>query len=172
MVLKCFNLHSSPPPTRGSGRKVIMIWRKWTSLEMLLWSKSHLCCQEISSSVHRSAAAAQSTHKYFMDIPAVQSGVGRAAAVAQSSRNSQASAETARVSRRNQGQQGHQGKFFANQPKSKEVEGSCWHTTRSFSVCFSLQSPNKWSSTTQRKADQYMHAVIGESITCPFTCLL
>ena len=29
-------------------------------------------CQEISSSVHRSAAAARSTHKHFMDTPAVQ----------------------------------------------------------------------------------------------------
>ena len=38
----------------------------------VLWSNSHLCCLEIGSSVHRSAAAARSTHKHFMDTPAVQ----------------------------------------------------------------------------------------------------
>jgi hypothetical protein len=115
MVLKCFNLPSSPPPTRCSEkkRKVIKIWGKWpgvvahainpstreaeaggflssrpawstkwvpgrtrlyretlswktknkqtkkkiwgkwTCLEIVLWSKSHLHCQEINSSVHR-----------------------------------------------------------------------------------------------------------------------
>ena len=38
----------------------------------VLWSNSHLCCLEISSSVHRSAVAARSTHKHFTDTPAVQ----------------------------------------------------------------------------------------------------
>jgi hypothetical protein len=38
----------------------------------VLWSNSCLCCLEISSSVHRSAAAARSTHKHFTDTPAVQ----------------------------------------------------------------------------------------------------
>ena len=38
----------------------------------LLWSNSRLCCLEISSSVHRSAAAVRSTHKHFTDTPAVQ----------------------------------------------------------------------------------------------------
>jgi hypothetical protein len=63
MGFKCFNLPSSPPPTRGSGKE--RIWGKWTCLEMVLWSKSHLCCQEISSPIHRSASAAQSTRKSF-----------------------------------------------------------------------------------------------------------
>ena len=41
------------------------------------------------------------------------------------------------------------------------------------SWCASLWSPDKWSSTTQCKADQYMCVVSKESfITCPFTCLL
>ena len=38
----------------------------------VLWSNSHLCCLEISSSVHRLAAAARSTCKHFTDTPAVQ----------------------------------------------------------------------------------------------------
>jgi hypothetical protein len=40
----------------------------------VLWSNSHLCCVEICSSVHRSTAAAQFTHKHFTDKPAVQFG--------------------------------------------------------------------------------------------------
>jgi hypothetical protein len=39
----------------------------------VLRSNSHLSCLEISSSVHRSAAAAASSmHKHFMDMPTVQ----------------------------------------------------------------------------------------------------
>jgi len=48
-----------------------------------------------------------------------------------------------------------------------------WHTTRSFLVCFLLWSPNKWNSTTQCKADQYMHVTREEPfIASPFACLL
>ena len=48
-----------------------------------------------------------------------------------------------------------------------------WHTTRSFLVCFFLWSPNKWNSTTQCKADQYMHVTREEPfIASPFACLL
>ena len=44
--------------------------------------QSPLHCQEIGRSVHRSAAAAPSTHKHFTDTPAVQFGrVGLATAV-------------------------------------------------------------------------------------------
>lgn len=56
MVLKCFNLPSSQPPNRGSGKERIQV--KWTCLEMVPWRKSCLHCQEISSSVHWSAVAA------------------------------------------------------------------------------------------------------------------
>jgi hypothetical protein len=66
MVLKHFNLPSSPPSTRGSGKEKIQ--GKGTCVEMLLWSKSHLCCQEIGSSVYRSAAAARSIQKHCTDI--------------------------------------------------------------------------------------------------------
>ena len=38
----------------------------------VLWSNSRLCCLEIGSLVHRSAAAAWSTLKDFMDTPTVQ----------------------------------------------------------------------------------------------------
>jgi hypothetical protein len=63
---------------------------------MALWNKSHLPCQEMSSSGHQSTEAVQSTHKHFIDIPAVQfSSVGIAALVAQLNRNSKTSAELA-----------------------------------------------------------------------------
>ena len=56
-VLKCFNLSSSPPPTRGNGKEKLLGYMggggEWTCLEIVLWSKSHLCCQKISSSIHR-----------------------------------------------------------------------------------------------------------------------
>jgi hypothetical protein len=32
-VLKCFNLPSNPPPTRGSGKERIQVGGKWTCLE-------------------------------------------------------------------------------------------------------------------------------------------
>ena len=84
---------------------------------MVLWSKFHLHYQEISSSVHRSAAPARSTCKHFTDTPAVQfSRVGIAnmnlSAVAWPSRGSPASVELAGVSRRDQDQQGPQEKFL------------------------------------------------------------
>jgi hypothetical protein len=69
MVLKTLTSLFSLSPTRGSGEE--RIWGKWTCLEMVLWSNSHLCCVEILSSFHRLAAAAQSTCKHFTDIPAV-----------------------------------------------------------------------------------------------------
>ena len=98
MILKHFNLPSSLPPTRGSGKE--RTWSKWTCLEMVLWSKFHLHCQKIISLVHRSAVTAQSTHKHFTDTPAVQfSSSGLATAVAKPSRNNQISAELAQVSR-------------------------------------------------------------------------
>jgi len=50
---------------------------------MVLWSNFQLHCQEISSSVHRSAAAARSTCKHFVNI------YTSSPAVAQPSRNSQ-----------------------------------------------------------------------------------
>ena len=37
---------------------------------------------------------------------------------------------------------------------------------------FSLWSPDKWNSTAQCKADQYMRVVREESIICPSTCFL
>jgi hypothetical protein len=56
MVLKCFNIPCSPPPTRGSGEE--RLWEKWDLFTKVLWSNSCLCCLEIGSSVHKSAAAA------------------------------------------------------------------------------------------------------------------
>ena len=90
MIPKHFNLSSSSPPTRDSGKERVL--GKWTCLGMVLWSKFHLYCQETS----RSVAAAHFTRKHFTDISAVQfSSVRIAAVVAWPSRNSQASAELA-----------------------------------------------------------------------------
>jgi hypothetical protein len=79
-VLKCFNLPSSPPPTRGSGKERLLGHRgsgPVYSLEQILSAlsgKKQFCWQESAA-----AAAAQSTGKHFMNIPAVHfSSVGRA----------------------------------------------------------------------------------------------
>jgi hypothetical protein len=120
MVLKCFNLSSRLLPTRGNGGKAIMTWRRrlwyrgerllwYRDFEMVLWGKSHLSHQEVSGSVRRSVAEAWSTREHFLDIPAVQFSRFRiAAVVVQPSRNSQALAESAWVSRRDQDHQEHQ----------------------------------------------------------------
>jgi hypothetical protein len=52
-VFKCFNLPSSPIPTRSTGKKRILEQRRvWTFAETVLWSKSNLSCQDISSFLH------------------------------------------------------------------------------------------------------------------------
>ena len=100
MILKGFDILSNPRPTRGSGKDRLP--GKWACLKMVLWSNSRLCCLETGSSVHRITAAAQSTHKHFTDISAVQfSRANRTVVVTRSSRDSQASA-SAQVSRREQ----------------------------------------------------------------------
>jgi hypothetical protein len=108
-VLKYLNLPSSERTDKGAG---------WTCLEIVIWSKSHLCCQEISSSAHRPAAATQSISKHLMGMLVVQGNRFRiAAVVSQPSRDSQASAimteSLAGVSRRVSDQQGCQEKFSA-----------------------------------------------------------
>jgi hypothetical protein len=51
-VLQCFNhLSSSPPTSDGGKERLIEQRRMWTCLEIVLWSKHSLHCQEISSSV-------------------------------------------------------------------------------------------------------------------------
>jgi hypothetical protein len=70
----------------------------------VLWRNSCLCCLEICSSVHRLAAAARSTRKYFIDTPAVQFGrVALAKAVTKPSRASQASASAGIIRRDGRG---------------------------------------------------------------------
>ena len=60
-----------------------------------------------------------------------------------------------------------------NKPKFCEVARNCSKPPEIFLVHLSLWCPEKWSSTLQCKADQYMHVVSKESfIICPFTCLL
>ena len=48
MVLKCFNLPCSPPPTTGSEKESTQDAGKGACLEMVLWSNSCLCCQELA----------------------------------------------------------------------------------------------------------------------------
>jgi hypothetical protein len=57
-VLKCFNLPSSPPPTRGSGKERLIGQRgMWACLDIVLSGDFNLHCQDISS--HESATVAQ-----------------------------------------------------------------------------------------------------------------
>jgi hypothetical protein len=50
-VLKCFNLPSSPPPTRGSGKERLIGQRgMWPCSEVVLRCDFNLHCQDISSS--------------------------------------------------------------------------------------------------------------------------
>jgi len=52
-VLKCFNLLSSPSPTRGSGKQRLIGQRRmWSCSELVLWGETNLCCQGINSLVH------------------------------------------------------------------------------------------------------------------------
>ena len=69
-VLKCFNLPSSPPPTRGHGKERLMGQRKMcTHLEIVLWGRfqSSLSGYHQFTS-HKSAAVAWSTHKHHSQI--------------------------------------------------------------------------------------------------------
>jgi hypothetical protein len=69
MFLKHYNLPCNPPPTRGSRKE--RIGGKEDLFTKGIATTS-ICCLEIQNSVHRLAAAAPSTHRYFMDIPVVQ----------------------------------------------------------------------------------------------------
>jgi hypothetical protein len=70
MALKYIKLPFSLLPTEGNGEARIM--GKWSYLEIVLWSNSHLCCLEICISVHRLAVAYKSSSKHFSDTPAIQ----------------------------------------------------------------------------------------------------
>ena len=88
--------HHPPAVVGEKGYKELDLFRK------VLWSTSHLCYLEISSSVYRLAVAAWPTHKHFTDTPVVQLGrVRLATVVTQPSRDSQTPA-SAQVSRRDQ----------------------------------------------------------------------
>ena len=70
MALKCIKLPFSLLPTEGSGEERIL--GKWIYLEIVHWSKSHLCCLEICISVHRLAVEFRSTNIHFRYIQAIQ----------------------------------------------------------------------------------------------------
>jgi hypothetical protein len=68
----------------------------------ILWSNSHHCCLEISSSAHSLEIAVQSTSKHFTNTPAVQfSRVRLAIVLTKPSKDIQATA-SAQVTKRNQ----------------------------------------------------------------------
>jgi hypothetical protein len=130
MVLKCFNLPWSPPPSRGSGKG--RLWGKWTYLERF-FGATHICVVYKSAVQFTSlqAAATPSTRKHFTDTSAVQ--------------------------------------FDRVRFSSNKLQ----HTSRRFSVCFSLCRTDKCSLATQCKANQYMFVTSKESfITSLFMGLL
>lgn len=103
MVFKRFHLPCSPPPSRSSGKKGF--WGKWTCLEKVLWSSSHLHCQEISSQFTGQQwqldALANTSQIRYTSSPVLKcrDSNHESAVVAVPSRDSQASA-SAHVSRR------------------------------------------------------------------------
>ena len=55
MLLKCFNLSSSSPPTKENRKERLIGQRMvWTCLEIVLRGESSLQCQDISNWVHTS----------------------------------------------------------------------------------------------------------------------
>ena len=86
---------------------------------MVLWSNSHLYCLKIGSSLHRSAAAAPSTHKHFMDAPAVQfSGV--------------------RIANMN-----HQWWNYLAETTRQASAGGTWRVAKSSQLCISQQTEDQ-----------------------------
>lgn len=58
-------------------------------------------------------------------------------------------------------------------PSPQKLQEAAAYYQKVFLVYFDFWSPDKWRSTTQFKADQYLCVVNEESVTmCPFTCLL
>jgi hypothetical protein len=55
------------PPKAVERKDTVERCREVDLLRKVLWSYSHLCCLEVSSSAHRFSAAAWSTHKHFTD---------------------------------------------------------------------------------------------------------
>lgn len=137
---------SSPTPTREWEVDV---------LRKVLCSISYLCCQEISSSVHRSATRSL---KHLTDTSAVQfNSIGMAAAVARPRLNGH--------QQEGRGQQ--ELSMLSAEPLTTKTQDPT-NVPQLSSLFPSLWSPNKQSSATQCKADQAIHA----SHSCPFTCLL
>lgn len=127
-VIKHFNLPSSPPPTRDSGKERIQ--GKWTcSLEQILSALSGN--QQFSSQVSRQLHPLANTSRIHQQCWG---------------RNSQASAGGTRADRNTRSSW-----LF---PSQQRLETNKHYTASSI---FSLWSPNKWSSTTQYKADQTNH---------------
>ena len=110
MVLKCFNLPCSPPPTRGSGKERIQ--GRCTCLETVFGATpTYVVWKSGSSFCRLGGSCSLIYHKHFMDTKAVQTGrVGLATVVMWPSRDSPAS-DLAQVSRRDT--EGCQEKFLA-----------------------------------------------------------
>ena len=134
---------------------------------MVHWSKSHLCYQRTGSFVHRSAVAALSTHKNLhrnTSSPAGESGeqtqISSSGMTEQSQQEGPAH-ESVSVDI-----------TLPNGPSPQKQE-EVTNIHQKFLAWFSLQSPNKWSSTMHCKVDPYMCVLSKDSfITCPFMCLL
>ena len=115
---------------------------------MVLWSKSNLHCQDISSSVHRSAAAARPTHKHFTDISAVQF-------------------SRVRIATANQQQWDYLAKTARPQPWLESAGGTRRDARRSSWLCISQWSedqqrlkPNKHCTTRSRSKPSLASVIV------------
>jgi len=67
-VLISFLFPPTPPPTRME--RLIRQKRIWTYLEIVLWSKSILCCQDIRNSIHMNQQRQSDPHTNSIHEPA------------------------------------------------------------------------------------------------------
>jgi hypothetical protein len=122
---------------------------------MVLWSNSHLCCLEISSSVHRSAAAAN-TYKHFTDLAAVLfSRVGRA------NRNQQQRKPSLSIGTSQQeGPRGAPGEVLNCASQGSEDQRR--HETNNSCIASSISTPSSQAPSLSVKSYLYP-----PNITCP-----
>ena len=169
---------------------------------MVLWSNSHLCCPEIYNLIYRSATASRFIckilYRYTSSLdqqsqvsnsgdmtqqrqPGLSLGMSQQERPGKSTRKSSqmclsvclgsalvaVSVDISWSSQKQQEMAVHHQKVFCVFVKVfAKVFMKVW-------VCFSLWSPDTWSSTTQCKADQDMCVFSKESFfTCPFVSLL
>jgi hypothetical protein len=136
MVLKCFTLPSSPPPTRRRGKERLLGYRK-----VDLFRNSSLGASPIFVAYQQFSPVANT--KY------------RSAAAVRSSRQTQHVDQQAQFDP-------EEPVRFANQPEAAEAGRSHRKLVRSAVVGFSQWCHHKQSSAMQCKAKWYMHVISKE----------